>query len=216
MAQHGSGDPHPRSIYISGAQCTGKTTLVDALGRYFDKSENCTWHGHPVSRPRIIKEVAREVLREHNYTASDITSSKTRALSLQRLILEAQLRAERTIASDWFVSDRSGLDPLMYAKWYVGDDAARGLAESAEWAELKEHMRQSLVVLCEAGDWLSDDGVRLMPKNRDEWIGFHDTFCAFLDEMSIRYEVLSSSIAELNDRVAFVIRSWENDSRTTS
>jgi predicted ATPase len=216
MAQHRSRYPHPRCIYIIGAQSTGKTTLVDALRRYFDKSENRTWHGYPIPRPSIIKEVARDVLREHNYTANDITSSKTRALSLQRLILEAQLTAERTIESNWFVSDRSGLDPLVYAKWYVGGDAARGLTESAEWTELKQHMRQSLVVLCEAGAyWLCDDGVRLMPENKDEWMGFHDTFRAFLDEMSVGYEVLPHSTAELKDRVEFVIRSWENDSRTT-
>jgi len=55
-----------------------------------------------------------------------------------------------------------------------------------------------------------------MPENKDEWMGFHDTFCAFLEETSIKYEVLSRSTAELKDRVEFVIRSWENDSKTTS
>jgi nicotinamide riboside kinase len=212
MSFKSSADPKPACIYVIGAQCTGKTTLVNALQLYFDKPEHSNWHGSNISAPGIIKEVARNVLKEHNFTAEDITSSRTRALSLQKLILEAQLTAERRIKPDWFISDRSGIDPLIYAKRYVGEGAAKGLFESAEWLELRESMRQSSIVVCEPGSrWLSEDGVRLMPENEDQWMAFHHTFCAFLEEMDIKYRVLPNSTADLGDRVEFVIQYWRDE-----
>ena len=157
------------------------------------------------------------MLQKHNFTAKDITDSKTRSLSLQRLILKAQLRAEQTIGSEWFISDRSGLDPLVYAKQYVGESEARELIEAAEWVELRQHMRQSAVVVCEAGtSWLSDDGVRLMPTNKEEWMTFHQTFCTFLEESAIKYTVLSNSVLSLDDRVGFVVHYWEGKTGTKS
>ncbi len=51
---------------------------------------------------------------------------------------------------------------------YVGQDSARPLCESAEWLELRDRMAESLLIVCEAGcDWLADDGVRLMPEDRE-------------------------------------------------
>jgi nicotinamide riboside kinase len=212
MSSRESTNHKPPCIYIIGAQCTGKTTLVDALQRYFQAPDNCSWNGHNISPPQIIKEVARNVLREHHFIASDITSSKTRALSLQKLILDAQLTAERKVKSGWFISDRSGLDPLVYASRYVGEDAAKELMESAEWSELKVGMKRSLVIVCEPGvAWLSDDGVRLMPENEGDWIIFHKTFCTFLEEMSIKHKVLSNSVADQTDRISFVVRSWTDE-----
>lgn len=76
--------------------------------------------------------------------------------------MKAQLNAEcRALESrKWFISDRSGVDPIVYARKYVSEEAAEDLVKSTEWLELKERMKSALVIVCEAGvDWLIDDGV---------------------------------------------------------
>jgi predicted ATPase len=204
--------PHskPRNIYIVGAQCTGKTTLIKALQDHFKNTED--FGGYPFSRPKTITEVARTVLKQHNFTADDITSSPARSLALQQLILQAQVATERDISAqnDWFISDRSGADPIVYARKYVNEDAASDLIRSAGWLELRDRMRNSVVVVCEAGaDWLTDDGVRLMPKDRAEWIRFHQLFCSCLDDWGLNYEVLPYEVSNLHERVTFVLERWE-------
>jgi hypothetical protein len=190
-------NPPPPNIYIVGAQCTGKTTLVNALRAHFtptptaNPNPNPNLNPHPP--PAIITEVARRVLTKHNFTAADVRTP-ARSLALQQLILQAQATAERDALNpnqnpggeaSWFISDRSGADPIAYAVRYVGADTARAaLADSAEWATLRARMREAVVVVCEAGEgvagWLRDDGVRLMPEDLGEWVGFHGLFCGFL------------------------------------
>jgi nicotinamide riboside kinase len=203
----------PRDIYIVGAQSTGKTTLVKALEDHFYNGDGSYKRdGHLISRPKIITEVARTVLQQHNFATDDIKSSPTRSLVLQQLILQAQVGAERAISEhdEWFISDRSGVDPIVYARKYVSKDAESDLIKSVEWLELRERMRKSVVIVCEAGaDWLTDDGVRLMPESREDWIEFHQLFCSCLDASGLDYEVLPSNVTSLRERVAFVLRRWE-------
>lgn len=193
----------PKNIYIVGAQCTGKTTLVMALQDHFDVYRQ-------TSQPQAIKEVARTVLKQHNFTASDITSSKAKALRLQQLILEAQYEAEKALGPCWFISDRSGLDPIIYTKRYVGQNEAMELMKTDVWHELKTHMSSSVIVVCEAGgNWLKDDGVRLMPEDMEGWKTLHDLFCQTLDEAHLEYAVLPHNITNLQERVAFVLSRWQ-------
>ena len=199
----------PFNIYIVGAQCTGKTTLVKSLERHFNEPKNCVWQGQKTSAPQYIIEVARGVLQEHSFTAEDITTSKSRAHELQMLILEAQLQAETAVGDTWFISDRSGFDPIVYAHRYVGDEAVRDLMSSDAFVKLKQRMEQALVVVCEAGaDWLFDDGVRLMPTSKEEWINFHRLFCALLDTGTIGYVVLPFNMTDSTERVGFVLDKW--------
>ncbi|KAK7910583.1 hypothetical protein PG985_013064 [Apiospora marii] len=205
--------PPPPIIYIIGAQSTGKSTLVDALEAHFRQDSSSS----SLPKPIVIREVARAVLREHHYTAQDIRDSPTRALELQRLILAAQADAERkaAIVSDstkshpWLISDRSAIDPVVYAWQYVGPEAARALIGSANWQDMRDRMAASLVVVCEAGvDWLTDDGVRLMPTGRDEWAKTHEVFCQVLEEAQVRYVVLPCGLGRTEERVEFVLREF--------
>ena len=103
----------PKDIYIVGAQCTGKTTLITALSNHITSPSVSS----TIPAPLIVTEVARTVLRKHKFTASDITSSPDKSLLFQRLILEAQYAAEKAAeTSPWFISDRSGFDPIVYAR----------------------------------------------------------------------------------------------------
>lgn len=159
-----NGTPN-QNIYIIGAQCTGKTTLVNALESEFART---TQHEGILrfSKPTIIRELARKVLKEKQFTREDITTSPARALMLQQHILDAQFYAERAVSapaapSEWYMCDRSGLDPIVYALLFVGEDAAAELLATDTWKELEKRMKESIVVLCESGCvWLEDDGVR--------------------------------------------------------
>ncbi|KAK3386892.1 AAA domain-containing protein [Podospora didyma] len=199
---HSSAQTH---IYIVGAQCTGKTTLVNALEAYFRQTLS------PHEQPAIVREVARTVLVEHGFAAADITSSPTKALALQKLILEGQVRVEENALtrSSWILSDRSGVDPISYALRHVSRDAADALIQGPEWQVLKERMAKSLIIVCESGaSWLNDDGVRLMPRDMQDWTEFHALFCGLLDNLGLKYEVLPSSMTEVSQRVHFVVSKW--------
>lgn len=199
-----------RNIYIVGAQCTGKTTLITALSAHFTNPSLTTT---TTSAPLILTEVARTVLRQHNFTASDITSSPSKAMLMQKLMLEAQYSAEKAAGTEWFISDRSGFDPIVYTKRYVGEEGARDLMRTDIWGELKERMEHSLVVVCEAGaDWLIDDGVRLMPEDREDWVAFHDLFCSSLKEAGLEYVVVPCEMKDLAERVNFVLSRWGSTS----
>ncbi|KAK3994423.1 AAA domain-containing protein [Cladorrhinum sp. PSN332] len=197
---------HPPNIYIVGAQCTGKTTLVNNLRQHFES--NPTDQYRP---PIFITEVARSVLKTNSFTALDVVTP-SRSLELQQLILDAQTAAERDAFDQWFISDRSGADPITYALRYVGDEATDKLVKSKEWQEVRERMKNGVVVVCEANkdaaSWLHDDGVRLMPKDILDWMGFHRLFCWFLDSQGIEYVVLPPSIGDHKDRVGYVLECW--------
>ena len=198
--------PLPPNIYIIGAQSTGKTTLVTALGKYFAQNLDTE---KLISQPHQLKEVARGVLQKHNFTASDITNSKSRALELQQLIIEAQASAESALRNVWYIADRSALDAVAYARQYVGTAEARNLRTGAAWQEVENKMRAGVVILCEPGEaWLIDDGVRLMPQNYGEWFELHAHFMALLAECGIEHVVLPCSVSHLDERVNVVIAAW--------
>ena len=199
-----------KSIYIIGAQSTGKTTLVNALARTFEEQAT----GANKQTPRIIHEVARKIVqREAQFSREEVAATPERALKLQHHILAAQYDAEVTIrhantpvpAPEWYISDRSGLDPIVYAKCLVGKEAAADMLATAAWQELESRMKDGLVILCEAGGhWLEDDGLRLMPEDLDEWLRVDASFRDMLEARGIEYYVMSKEMMDIQDRVALV------------
>ncbi|KAI3338376.1 AAA domain-containing protein [Ustulina deusta] len=195
------------NIYIIGSQCTGKTTLVNAISQYLEH--------HPIASaepPGVIKEVARSVLTNHGFTRDDIRSSPDRALELQRLIIEAQSEAEKAQLEthSWFISDRSAVDPIIYARKYANKEAADMLASSAQWVEMRDRMARSLVIICQAGvDWLTDDGVRLIPLDSTEWSQLDTEFCLALTDVGIKHHILPIRMRNTDERVQFVLARWE-------
>ncbi|KAL4799012.1 AAA domain-containing protein [Aspergillus venezuelensis] len=192
----------PVSLYIIGAQCTGKTTLVRALQEAISKQ-------HPSLYLRIVSEVARTVLQEHNFTRDDIANSPHRALQLQELILAAQFTEEnKSPITDVTLSDRSGVDPIVYAINY-GPPQSRALLEnSLHWKYLRGRMRKALVILCPPRqEWLKDDGTRLMA-TPSEWEQTHSTFIQVLEENEIPFQVIPRELEDLEARVKFVLWLW--------
>lgn len=200
-----------KNIYIIGAQSTGKTTLVNALEAFYtmDNSTNKSRKSFP--QPFIIREVARTVLKDKGFTREDITTSPSRALQLQKHILNAQREAESAASNDaslpWYICDRSGLDPIVYTQLFVGTKATEDMLASEAWKELEANMRAGIVMLCEAGcGWLIDDGTRLMPDNLEVWMRVDATFRRLLEARAIDYTVISKDMVSLDERV-HVVRS---------
>ncbi|KAF1828998.1 hypothetical protein BDW02DRAFT_574390 [Decorospora gaudefroyi] len=130
---------------------------------------------------------------------------------MQHCILEAQLQAERAATADpattWYISDRSGLDPIVYAQLYVGEEAAGGMLASAAWKELEERMKAGIVFLCEAGvEWLVDDGTRLIPLDEADWMRVDVAFRRLLEAQGIEYTVIAKTVEDLQERVELVQR----------
>jgi nicotinamide riboside kinase len=198
-----------RNVYIIGAQCTGKTTLVNSLEEKFNSS-GCGQPGKQMAKPIIIREVARAVLREKQFSRDDITNSPTRALQLQKYILETQVETEKAASksdhpSPWYICDRSGLDPIAYAHVFVGEEAADDMLASEAWQELERRMKAGIVILCEAGcSWLVDDGTRLMPDGMEDWMRVDNAFRKLLAAREINYTVCSRNLVSLADRVQLV------------
>ncbi|KAH1747973.1 hypothetical protein KXW33_001714 [Aspergillus fumigatus] len=193
-----------RFLYIIGAQCTGKTTLVKALSDALPQR-------HPSLPPHPITEVARKVLCEFGFTRDDITSDPSRALQLQELILKAQFEEESKATTNATVlCDRSGADPIVYAVKYGPPHAQEMLEKCREWQVLRDRMRDSLVILCPPHrEWLTDDGVRLMACSWTEWEDLHLVFLHVLKTNTISFYVIPEELMELQDRVGFVLDLWD-------
>lgn len=214
MAQSMQPQRRPRNIYIVGAQSSGKTTLISGLEKYFHDHSNTTWGASTVGKPFVLEEVARKVLLDCGCTGKTVSDSKSEALRLQSLILEAQSEAEDAIKDLWFMSDRSGLDAIVYAKLYAGESEAEQLMETKHWREMETALQNSLVIVCEpVVPWLKEDGLRLMPKDlsaRAELVfKIHGLFCDLLNRLGFRYLILPKSLTDLDARVHFVVAKWK-------
>lgn len=198
------------NVFIVGAQSTGKTTLVDALEKIYSKPtiSSPIKHHRPMA-PIFIREVARNVLKTHGFTREDITSSPERALQLQKHILQAQQEAEIAAVSQssnsWYVTDRSAIDPIVYASVFVSETAAEDLFASKPWNDMEGRMRGGLVFLCEAGTrWLVDDGTRLMPTDEEDWMKVDRAFRRLLEARDIAYKIIPRHIQDIDARVSIV------------
>ncbi|KAI9736799.1 MAG: hypothetical protein M1834_001003, partial [Cirrosporium novae-zelandiae] len=197
------------SVYIVGPQCTGKTTLVEGLAAHFALHPSPT-----IPPPTIIDEVARHVIRKYQFPPNDIRDAPTKSLELQQHIQKTQMQVEqrtRMSGSSWFISDRSGIDPIVYATMYAPEGGAAQLMESDIWKFLRGRMVKALVIMCEPGmDWLDDDGERLMPLDMDEWMEMSSHFCLLLEKSGINYVVLPSRVTGMQERIDFVLDKWKN------
>lgn len=190
------------SIYLIGAQCTGKTTLLEAL----TKAIKSRYHSVSFS---TVTEIARDVLRQHQFTREDITSSSDRALQLQQLILDAQFEKESRLGHSTILSDRSGVDPIVYGVQYGPPHARLLLEKSLKWQFLRDRMKKSLVVVCPPHkEWSTDDGTRLMADSWEEWHNVHLTFVEILHDNDIPFYVIPMDVVDRDERVEFVLDLW--------
>ncbi|OJK00819.1 hypothetical protein ASPACDRAFT_42310 [Aspergillus aculeatus ATCC 16872] len=138
----------PLNIYLVGAHFTGKTTLVEGLRTHLTDSlvaELCGENGSPA----IINELVRDIMRTDGFTASDVRNP-TAGLELQKSTILAQHQAEEKLKGKWYISDRSGINPIVYAEVFLGRPAAEELTKLKEWRVLRKKMKKACVIVCEA------------------------------------------------------------------
>lgn len=192
-------------IYIIGAQCTGKTTLVAALQENISRIEPST--SKHSSSFGVVPEVARQVLQKLYLTGADILLSSDQALRIQEHILQGQFASEMAMKEKRYIADRSGIDAIVYAERYAGLAAVHKLVASKEWEVLQSRMNRSLIILCEpVRAWLEDDGLRLMPTCDGDWMSFHRLFIKTLESAELSYHILPSNLENIRDRVDFVLQ----------
>jgi nicotinamide riboside kinase len=214
MTQSTQYQQRPSNIYVVGAQSSGKTTLVSGLEKYFHVHSNINWGALVVGKPLVLEEVAGQVLMNSGYTGKTVSESKSQALQLQTLILETQYEAEDAIKDFWFISDRSGVDAIVYAKLYAGESEVEQLLGTKKWKEMESALQNSLIIVCEPVlSWLKEDGLRFMPKDRSARIELvskiHRLFCDILNSLGLKYVILPKGVTELDARVRFVIAKWK-------
>ncbi|KXS97609.1 hypothetical protein AC578_5767 [Pseudocercospora eumusae] len=199
-------EPQQQSnIYIVGPSCTGKTTLLNALKEYFDQ-QSLSFGGTP---PAIIAETAREVLKKLDFKQGEYFHNPKKVLTLQQAILKAQYDAECDASgvAHWYISDRSGLDPIVYTALFVSDTAVREMIGSPQWKCLEQKMRAGTVLLCEAGGpWLTNDGVRWMPREDGEWIEHDKKFRTMLQSLDIPFTLVSKDVLDVEERVGIALK----------
>ncbi|KAK7747936.1 hypothetical protein SLS53_001188 [Cytospora paraplurivora] len=127
--------------------------------------------------------------------------------------MKAQLEAENEALrkSKRFISDRSGLDCLIYAAKSVRRKGAEQLSETPELANLKARMQEGRIIVCEpVVDWLKDDGTgfRPIPELKAQWLAVHKEFSELPNGLGLRYEVPPARVTSLEERVTFVLSRW--------
>ena len=192
-----------KRIYIIGAQCTGKTTLVNALENYFENDSG----SRRASKPYIVHEVARQVLQSCELNGTYILNSAEQVLHVQTKILEAQCIAESGLDNMWYVADRSALDAMVYAERYAGVAASWKLRDSDAWKILYPRLESGLIILCPpVPKWLTDDGLRLVPSDVGDWMSIHALFVRILKDFNLSFETIPQDLEDIDGRVSFILQ----------
>lgn len=190
-----------KCVYFIGPGSTGKTTLTKAVWK------KCS------PETSMLTEVARTVLRKLKYTANDISSDPIKCYNLQKAIFVEQCDKERELleTNRKFISDRSAIDPLVYAEFYINGNTFDPFLdlEDTKWHEIKlryQDERNTLIVLIEPNEsFLKNDGTRKMPTDLEEWKSFYRCFLSFMNKNQIPFKIIPSNVTNICQRTDQVI-----------
>ncbi|KAG9310362.1 hypothetical protein JVU11DRAFT_9495 [Chiua virens] len=196
---------HPfTELYVVGPSSTGKTTLCDALATSL---QLCSWC--------YITEVARQIMKRRGFTREDVGK-----LEMQSTIMLAQLEREAEVceramdtSEALVLSDRSGVDPLVYAVLTAKDEREARQRKSilveqpAFQNALKRYRKAKFLLLRPVPEWLVDDGVRSLDQHARS---FH-VYRTVLAELGIPYREIREEMKDLTERVTWV-KGWVTSS----
>ena len=181
---------------LCGAHSVGKTTL---LKRLLDEP------GLEGFRPE--SELARRVIEEKKLQRADFDHKEHPVVfeTLQADILKKQNEVEEknTQKGDPYLMDR-GLDPVVYARCYLGDEAYKRLLDMPCTKEILQRYRSvssHLFVITPNRECIEDDGVRMKPK-LEELQKFTDCMKKTLEENAISFKEID--VLDLEERVKVV------------
>ena len=165
---------------FTGAQCTGKTTLLKHL--YKENGD------YPFV---FIPEVTRLIRREYNMPINESGDDLTQMLIMTEHIRNVfRDRADHIVRSIHQIFDRCALDGIVYSEWLLNEGKiSRSCYEGCEliWKKLKN--RYDVIFYTNPEDVkLVDDGERSVDKRfRDQII---DIFNMYLDRKDFEAEVV--------------------------
>jgi nicotinamide riboside kinase len=131
-------------IYITGAHCTGKTTL-------------CRWISSEYNL-EFIPEVVRDLLKEWDVSFEQLEQNQE---LMDEYEYESIRRKTKLKNYDNFVSDRTVLDPLAYTS--INTNRVREFIDDIDFGENLEQMRadnSEIFLLRPHKELIEDDGVR--------------------------------------------------------
>lgn len=159
----------------------------------------------------LLNEVARTVLKSFDCNADDIFNDPTKCYDLQKRILFAQCQKEISLddQQEKYVSDRSAVDPIVYAKHHLNPEAYQTLCDLDVWKDIKslyQNQSKMLLVLIEPNEiFLKSDGTRKMPQDLKDWKDFHQCFLEFLADNDIPFKTIPKDVTDIGQRTAMVI-----------
>lgn len=184
-------------LYVVGPSSTGKTTLCNALAQSMTPHSWC-----------YITEAARHVMKKRGFTRDDVET-----IEMQSAIMLAQLEREvevceraRSTGEALVLSDRSGVDPIVYAVLTAKDERQARQKKSIllEYptfqSALKRYRKAKFLLLRPVPEWLVDDGVRILEEQARSFYVFR----AMLAELGIPYHVMGEEVKDLSERVNWV------------
>ena len=114
----------------------------------------------------VFQELARKIIADESWTREDLEQDDEIFFNLQKEIIHRQLKAENQLASPFgYISDRGIMDPVAYAYFKLGSEAAEELKclIQQHYPAALSSLRKSLVVLLGPHSVdVEDDGVRLI------------------------------------------------------
>ena len=193
-----------RRVFLCGVHSVGKTTLLRQLSLMLD-TESFLPPGMPV---RYESEVARSVLVEMGLQKRDL-NPQTRPdtfeeLQNQILLKQRAVEERNNRSGSCFCFLDRGIDPLVYARFYLGEEAYRRLLAKPHAQENVALCRDesSLVfVISPKPECIEHDGTRITPVLK-EMNDFTDVMIRTLDEMKIRFVLID--VLDLTERVKIV------------
>lgn len=181
-------------IFICGPHSTGKTTLL----------EDFIQHYHDIE---VIAEVARGIIQDFGWKREDFLpeDNPENFYKLNEEIIKRQICQDIEYSKNGkgFIGDRA-LDPLVYVKFYLGEEARGRMLRIEGIGEWLQRMRSSFVfLLAPHKEIIQDDNTRLVSTIEE----LQKLYQAFEEELQC-HNIPYCKITELdrNTRVQTVIR----------
>ncbi|KAI9462700.1 AAA domain-containing protein [Boletus coccyginus] len=187
-------------LYVVGPSSTGKTTLCNAVSQSLKLHSWC-----------YITEVARQIMKRRGFTRGDVGKMEMQiAIMLAQLEREAEVcERARNAGEALILSDRSGVDPIIYAVLTAKDEHQAQqkknllIGHPTFQNALKRYRRAKFLLLRPVPEWLVDDGVRSLEQHARS---FH-LFRAVLAELGISYREIGEDVKDLTERTNWV-KEW--------
>ncbi|XP_062511029.1 uncharacterized protein LOC134186944 [Corticium candelabrum] len=173
-----------KSVFLCGAHSVGKTTLLASL------AQEQRFKGY-----KREQELARGIIKQQKLKRDDFDHQKHpdafERLQLDILQKQNEVEERNTKEGVPYLMDR-GIDPLVYARYYLGEEAYKRLLDNP-WAgtSLERYRSKSsrLFVIEPHQQCIEDDGVRVRP-NLKELQEFTRVMKKTLDENRINYTII--------------------------